>query len=181
MKPDAGSVKGPAANRLPRSAARLAAVQALYQMELTGVGAEAVIRQFRDHRFGVEDEDGRAMEADEAFFADVVRGVVASQKEIDRRITEHLAANWKLTRIDSILRASLRAGGFELIARADVSAKTILNEYVDVAHAFFDGDEPAFMNAALDAIAKDVRGAELALASDEGGAALSPESGETAA
>ena len=147
--------------RQARSAARLAAVQALYQMELASRGAEAVIREFLDHRFGHEIADGLALEADSEFFAALVRGAVAEQRNIDPLIQAHLAANWKLSRLDSILRALFRVASFELLKRPDVPVRAVINEYVDVAHAFFSGEEPAFVNGALDAIARDARRAEM--------------------
>ena len=144
--------------RSARSAARLAAVQALYQMELTGADADDVAAEFVDHRFGREAET--ADEPDAEFFGAIVRGVPVHQAEIDRAIAKCLSADWRLTRIDSILRAILRAGAFELIACPDVPAKAVINEYVDVSHAFFAGDEPSFVNAALDKLAHRKRAAE---------------------
>ncbi|MCW5723516.1 MAG: transcription antitermination factor NusB [Maricaulaceae bacterium] len=151
-----------AANRL-RSAARLAAVQALYQMELSGRGAKAVAKEFLDTRFGAADEHGDVgvVEADEAFFTDLLSGVVAAQGEVDKQIAAVLAEGWKLTRLDATVRAILRAGGYELAKRADVPARVVIDEYVDVARAFFDGPEPKFVNAALDACARAVRPGEL--------------------
>lgn len=142
-----------------RSAARLNAVQALYQMELTGGDAETVAQEFVEHRLGREPEVGGG-EADAEFFASIVRGVPHHQVEIDRAIVKVLSADWRLERVDSILRAILRAAAFELIARRDVPAKAVIDEYVDVAHAFFSGDEPAFINAALDKMAHRKRAAE---------------------
>lgn len=143
-----------------RRAARLAAVQAIYQMELTGTDAEEVASEFTDHRFGKEAEISPAGMPDEEFFGAVVRGVPHHQVEIDRSIAKCLSADWKLNRIDSILRAILRAAAFELIDRKDVPAKVIIDEYVDVAHAFFQGDEPSFVNAALDKLARRKRAPE---------------------
>ncbi len=140
-----------------RHAARLAAVQAIYQMELTSLDAEAVIDEFVEHRFA---ESGLSTGPDVDFFGDLVRGVPNRQKEIDRAIALCLAADWKFSRIDSILRAILRAGGYELIARADVPAKVVIDEYLDITHAFFQGDEPGFVNAALDKLARGKRVAE---------------------
>lgn len=143
-----------------RRAARLAAVQAIYQMELTGVDAETVTDEFVEHRLG-SDPDIRAVgEADEEFFGDVVRGVPKHQSEIDSAITKCLASGWKLARVDSILRAILRAGAYEFIARRDVPAKVIIDEYVDVAHAFVESDDSAFVNAALDRMAHRKRARE---------------------
>jgi N utilization substance protein B len=147
-------------DRHARSAARLAAVQALYQMELTGVDAEQAVTEFVEHRFGREPETGTSGELDAEFFASVVRGVPKHQEEIDAGITKVLSAEWRLSRIDSILRAILRAGTFELIALKDVPAKVVIDEYVDVSHAFFSADEPSFVNAALDKLARRKRAAE---------------------
>jgi len=143
-----------------RRAARLAAVQAIYQMELTGAGAESVADEFIAHRFGHEAEISPAGEPDEEFFTSIVRGVPHHQVEIDRAVAGSLAADWKLQRIDSILRAILRAACFELIARRDVPAKVVIDEYVELAHAFFSGDEPAFVNAVLDRLARAKRAGE---------------------
>lgn len=142
-----------------RRAARLAAVQAIYQMELTGVDAEEVAAEFVEHRF-TRVAEIPAGPPDEAFFGDIVRGVPAHQVEIDRAIAGALAANWKLQRIDSILRAILRAAAYELIARRDVPAKAVIDEYMEIAHAFFDGDEPGFVNAVLDRLARRKRAVE---------------------
>jgi N utilization substance protein B len=146
-----------AAPRQARSVARLAAVQALYQMEVSSAGAEAVIREFSDHRFDRDVEGLTLAAADEAFFADLVRGVVASQREIDTAIVRRLAQNWKLERIDATVRAILRAGAYELAHRPDVPTEVVIDEYVELAKSFFDGTEPAFVNGALDGVARDVR------------------------
>ena len=144
--------------RLRRSA-RLSAVQALYQMETSGSGAKAVVKEFRDHRFGYEDEPGDYVETDEDFFDDLVTGIVSIQADVDKRIGGVLKEGWKLSRLDATVRAILRAGGYELIARKDVPPAVVINEYVDVAHAFFEDSEPGFVNATLDALAKQVRDA----------------------
>jgi N utilization substance protein B len=138
-----------------RSVARLAAVQALYQMEVSGAGVEAVVREFSDHRFGVDMEGSRLAEADEAFFGEIVRGVVSDQMAIDQAIAHHLAKGWRLERIDATLRAILRAGAYELLQRPDVPREVAIDEYVELAKSFFEGPEPGFVNAALDAIARD--------------------------
>ena len=143
-----------------RRAARLAAVQAIYQMELSGVGAEEVAREFADHRFGHEAEVSPAGVPEEGFFIAIVHGVPAHQIEIDRSIAKCLSTDWKLDRIDSILRAILRAAAFELVERHDVPAKVVIDEYVDIAHAFFQGQEPSFVNAALDKLARRKRAPE---------------------
>lgn len=148
-----------------RSTARLAAVQALYQMELSGAGAEAVVREFVDHRFErVLDDAGRGEEpppalgaADEAFFAEIVRGVVEDQGAIDQAIAKRLATGWKLQRLDATVRATLRAATFELHRRPDVPTEVVIDEYVELAKGFTD--EAGFVNGALDAIARDLRAA----------------------
>lgn len=146
-----------------RSVARLAAVQALYQMEVSGAGAEAVIREFSEHRFDRDlpeeaAEEAHLATADEEFFADLVRGVVANQRKIDAAIARKLAANWRLERIDATVRAILRAGAYELAHRPDVPTEVAIDEYVELAKSFFEGPEPGFVNGALDAVAQDVRG-----------------------
>ena len=145
---------------LARSAARLAAVQALYQMEISGTPGESVIEEFREHRFGAEGEGAAIGDADDGHFVNIVRGVVAKQGEIDTLLDAQLSADWKITRIDSILRALMRAAAYELLARADIPAKVIVNEYVDIAGDFFTGDEPKFANGVLDKLARKLRAAE---------------------
>lgn len=140
-----------------RSVARLAAVQALYQMEVSGAGVEAVVREFLDHRFGGDIEGENLAEADEGFFAELVRGVVEDQAAVDRAIARRLASGWRLERIDATLRAILRAGAFELTRRPDVPTEVAIDEYVEIAKSFFEGPEPGFVNAALDGIARDHR------------------------
>ena len=140
-----------------RSVARLAAVQALYQMEAGGAGVEAVVREFLDHRFGGDIEGEHLAEADEAFFAELMRGMVAHQAAVDHAIAKRLAANWRLERIDATLRAILRAGAYELTQRPDVPTEVAIDEYVEIAKSFFEGPEPGFVNAALDGIARDHR------------------------
>ena len=154
-----GETVSPHADRAARRAARLAAVQAVYQMELTGVDAEEVIGEFVEHRFNKAAEIP-AGPPDAEFFADIVRGVPHHQVEIDRAVARALTANWKLQRIDSILRAILRAGTFELIAHHDVPAKVIIDQYVDIAHAFAGSDDVGFVNAVLDRLARRKRAAE---------------------
>lgn len=143
----------------PRRAARLAAVQAIYQMELTGLDADEVVEEFVAHRFG-HDELRALGEPDAEFFGDLVRGVPHHQAEIDKAITQSLSADWKLSRVDSILRAILRTAVYEFIARRDVPAKVVIDQYLDIAHAFFEKDEPAFVNASLDKIARRKRATE---------------------
>ena len=146
-----------------RSVARLAAVQALYQMEVSNAGAEAVIREFTEHRFDRDadpDPDGPETPlatADEGFFADLVRGVVERQKDVDAAIAKRLASGWRLDRLDATARAILRAGAYELAHRSDVPTEVVIDEYVELAKSFFEGPEPGFVNGALDAVAQDVR------------------------
>jgi N utilization substance protein B len=145
--------------RQARSVARLAAVQALYQMETAGAGVETVIREFCDHRFDRDLEGETLAHADEAFFGALVRGVVADQADVDRAVGRRLASGWRLERIDATARSILRAGAYELMRRADVPAEVAIDEYVEIAKSFFQGPEPGFINAALDAIARDERAA----------------------
>lgn len=146
-----------------RRAARLAAVQALYQMDLAGAPDKTVVREFRDHYFGHADELGKT-EADEQFFEDLVTGVVANQDAVDAAISDHLSEKWKLSRIDMTLRAIMRAASFEVIHRPDVPALVVIDEYVSIAADFFDGGkEMGFVNGALDKLAKHVRKAEFGL------------------
>lgn len=141
-----------------RSAARLAAVQALYQQEMEGTPVARLLKEFHDHRLGATIEDEQYHDAEGDFFDDIVAGVDARRSEIDSAIGARLAAGWTLERLDRPMRAILRAGAYELIARADVPVGTVITEYVDVAHAFYDKKEAGFVNGLLDAIAKGVRG-----------------------
>jgi N utilization substance protein B len=150
-------------NPQARHAARIAAVQALYQMELAGGGAEETLAEFAEHRFGDFE-----VAPDRDFFAAILRGVPQHQVEIDRSIAASLASGWTLARIDSILRAVLRCGLFELVARRDVPARTVIDEYVAVANAFFGGEEPGFVNGVLDRLARRKRAAEFGLPTPEG-------------
>lgn len=140
-----------------RSVARLAAVQALYQMEVSSAGAETVIREFAEHRFDRDVEDMSLASADEAFFADLVRGVVEHQKQVDLAVARRLAQGWRLERLDATVRAILRSGAYELSHRPDVPTEVVIDEYVELAKSFFEGPEPGFVNGALDAVAQDVR------------------------
>jgi len=145
-----------------RSVARLAAVQALYQMEVSSIGVEGVIREFTEHRFdrdfeGGEGEGATLASADEGFFAELVRGVVAQQAKVDAAIVKRLAEGWRLERLDATVRAILRAGAYELANRPDVPTEVAIDEYVEVAKSFFEGTEPGFVNGALDGVARDVR------------------------
>jgi N utilization substance protein B len=146
-----------AARSRSRSAARLAAVQALYQHEMEGTPLPRLLKEFHDHRIGATIEDEQYHEAEIDFFDDIVAGVDARRDEIDQAISAKLASGWSLERIDRPMRAILRAGAYELIARADVPIGSVISEYVDVAHAFYDKRESGFVNGLLDSIAKEVR------------------------
>jgi len=146
-----------AARSRSRSAARLAAVQALYQQEMEGTPLARLLKEFHDHRIGATIEDEQYHEAEIDFFDDIVAGVDARRDEIDQAISAKLASGWSLERIDRPMRAILRAGAYELIARADVPIGSVISEYVDVAHAFYDKRESGFVNGLLDSIAKEVR------------------------
>jgi N utilization substance protein B len=144
--------------RQARSVARLAAVQALYQMEISGAGSEAVVREFIDHRFDSDIEGEPLAPADEAYFSEIVRGVVADQAAIDRAVVKRLAEGWRLERLDATVRAILRSGAFELIHCPDAPVEVVIDEYVELAKSFFEGPEAGFVNGALDGIARDARG-----------------------
>ena len=141
-----------------RSAARLAAVQALYQLEMEGSAIAPLLHQFHEHRLGATIEGATYAAAEQSFFDDVVKGVDARRGEIDALIGEKLAKGWNLDRLDRPMRAILRAGTYELIARPDVPVASVITEYVDVAHAFYDKKESGFVNGLLDAVAKGARG-----------------------
>ncbi len=143
--------------RKARSAARLAAVQALYQLEMEGTVLERLLDEFHQHRLGAEIEGDQYADAEVAFFDDVVKGTAARRDEIDELISSKLAEGWKLERLDKTMLQVLRAGAWELLARADVPTPTVITEYVDVAHAFFESREAKFVNGVLDSVAKVVR------------------------
>jgi N utilization substance protein B len=151
-----------------RRNARLAAVQALYQIELSQTPADAperidrVIRDFARYRLDQDIEGERVGEADEELFADIVRGATARQAEIDAVLARGLSPEWPIERLEAILRAILRAGGYELLARPDVPARVVISEYLEVAHAFFGGKEPALVNGVLDRVARQLRETEFA-------------------
>jgi N utilization substance protein B len=140
-----------------RAAARLAAVQALYQHEMEGTAVPALLHEFHNHRLGATIEDAEYAEADVDFFDDLVKGTTARGGEIDLAIEKKLASGWTLARLDKPMKAILRAGTYELMARADVPVGATISEYVDVAHAFYERREAGFVNGLLDGIAKDVR------------------------
>jgi transcription antitermination protein NusB len=158
MAPRKGAARSAA---LSRSRARLAAIQALYQMDLAETDLAEVIEEFKTHRLGPDLDDGVAAEADPEHFSGLLRGVVRRQREIDPMVDEQLAEGWRLTRIDSIVRAILRAATFELLELADVPARVVISEYVEVAHAFFEGEESRVVNGVLDALARKLRPGEL--------------------
>jgi transcription antitermination protein NusB len=145
-----------------RSAARLAAVQALYQMDMTGIDLTEVVAEFEAYRLGQEIEGDQYHRAEAVFFRDLVEGVVREQLRLDPLIDQQLAEGWRLTRIDSILRAILRAGTYELFMRDDVPARVVISEYVDIAHAFFGEEEPKVVNGILDRLGHKARPQEVA-------------------
>lgn len=153
-----------------RSAARLAAVQALYQMELAGTPLNTIINEFTAFRLNrppeqapsegmdaADDADAAQLEVDRTYFSELVRGAVRRQREIDPLVDKTLATGWRLVRIDSTLRAIFRAAVFELVERLDVPARVIINEYINVAHAFFSDEHPKVVNGVLDHLARDLR------------------------
>ncbi len=140
-----------------RSAARLAAVQALYQQEMEGTKIAPLLHEFHHHRLGATIDGVEYADAEVDFFDDLVKGVDARLAEIDGLIEARLAAGWSLARLDKPMKAILRAGAYELIARADVPAAAVISEYVDVAKAFYDKREAGFINGLLDAVAKEAR------------------------
>ena len=141
-----------------RGAARLAAVQALYQMDVGGAGVLEVVAEYETHRLGQELDGDTYLKADASWFRSIVSGVVRDQVKIDPVVRSALQNDWPLSRLDSTLRAILRAGTFEILERKDVPIPVIVTEYVEIAQAFFEGEEPKIVNAVLDRIAKQVRG-----------------------
>lgn len=148
------------ANR--RGAARLAAVQALYQMDIAGSGLNDIFAEFESHWLGNEVEGDTYLPAEEAFFRDIVAGVVSDQARLDPVIDAELSKGWPLARIDAIVRAVMRAGAYELEHRKDVPARVVVSEYVDIANAFVDRSETGMVNAVLDQIARRFRAEEFA-------------------
>ena len=142
---------------LPRSAARLAAVQALYQQEMEGTPLAPLLHEFHHHRLGATIDGVEYADAEVDFFDDLVAGVDARRAELDALIAGRLAEGWSLARLDKPMKAILRAGAYELAARPDVPAATAISEYLDVAKAFYDSRETGFVNGLLDAIARQVR------------------------
>jgi N utilization substance protein B len=160
-EPKKGEVKRsePKANR--RGAARLAAVQALYQMDIAGTGLNEIMAEFESHWLGREVEGDQYLPAEAAFFRDIVTGFVAQQRRLDPVIDETLLNGWPLKRVETILRAVLRAGAFELDKRRDIPARVVVSEYVAVANAFVDRNETGMVNAVLDVLARRLRAGEL--------------------
>lgn len=143
-----------------RSAARLAAVQALYQMEIAGKGLNEIMSEFELFWIGQEVEGDQYKPAEIAFFRSIMTGVLDHQIDIDRTVDKTLAEGWPLRRVEALLRAILRAGTFELARRSDIPARVVIKEYVDVAGAFFERDEAGMVNAVLDALARQLRADE---------------------
>jgi transcription antitermination protein NusB len=158
----AGSDPSKKANR--RGAARLAAVQALYQMDIAGAGLNDIFAEFESHWLGSEVEGDKYLPAEAAFFRDVVSGVVRDQTRLDPLVDDALAKGWPLKRIDAIIRAVMRAGAYELEHRKDVPARVVVTEYVDVANAFVDREETGMVNAVLDQLARRFRADEFSRA-----------------
>lgn len=144
-----------------RSAARLAAVQALYQMDVSGKSVVDALAEFEAFWIGREVEGITFQPSDVEFFRNILSGVVQNQRPIDTKVDAALAAGWPLARIEAVLRAILRGGAYELMFRKDVPARVVISEYVDVAHGFYGEDEPGLVNAVLDTVARDVRAGEL--------------------
>jgi transcription antitermination protein NusB len=158
----AGAEQGPAGivkmSVVVRSQARLAAVQALYQMDIAATDLNKLVHEFVTERFGAAAEDETMQFADKDLFESIVRGVVTHQAEIDPQLDGQLATGWRLHRMDATVRACLRAAMYEMLYRRDVPPKVVISEYVDIAKAFFEGDEPKVVNAVLDKLGKKHRG-----------------------
>ena len=161
--------EGKTVGRSARSAARVAAVQGLYQMDMAQTDLNAVIDEFQTLRFLQAEPGDAIVGADPTFFAELLRGVVRRQRDIDPLVDQQLAAGWRLDRVDSILRAILRSGVYELLERPDVPARVVINEYIDIAHDFFSEDEPKVVNGVLDKIARRLRPGEFEGKTGRGG------------
>ena len=155
---DSGGRDARKANK--RGAARLAAVQALYQMDIAGTGLNDILAEFESHWLGREVEGEQYLPAEAAFFRDTVMGVVEAQRELDPMIDQALAAGWPLKRIEAVMRAILRAGAWELDKRRDIPGRVVISEYVDVAHAFVEESETGMINAVLQQIGRQLRADE---------------------
>jgi N utilization substance protein B len=160
IQPTRGGRRSNGAGR--RSASRLAAVQALYQIDVTDTPAEAVMAEFLRYRLEPKRNGPTLGDADQRHFADVVRGASRERETIDRMLASSLSEGWSLDRMDRVLCATLRAGAYELFGRADIPARVVITEYVDVANAFFEGREPGFVNGILDRLAHVLRPDEFA-------------------
>ncbi|MCF8477627.1 MAG: transcription antitermination factor NusB [Pseudolabrys sp.] len=162
MAKDATKTDKDARKANKRGAARLAAVQALYQMDMAGSGLNEILAEYESHWIGREVEGAQYLPAEAAFFRDIVSGVLREQVTLDPQIDEALARTWPLKRIEAVLRAALRAGLYELAHRRDVPARVVVSEYADVAAAFVERDETGMVNAVLDQLARKVRAEEFA-------------------
>ena len=143
-----------------RGAARLAAVQALYQMDIAATPVNDIYAEFESHWIGREVEGSQYLPAEAAFFRGIVSGVLAEQRALDPMIDKALSGGWPLKRVEALMRAVLRAGAYELSSRGDVPARVVVSEYVDIAHAFLDADESGMVNAVLDQLARELRAGE---------------------
>jgi N utilization substance protein B len=152
-----------------RGAARLAAVQALYQLDIAGTTLPDVLAEFESFRLGREVDGEQYREADAAYFREIVAGVVHDQRTLDPAVHEALTPGWPLQRLDATLRAILRAGAYELTARPDVPGRVVVSEYVDIARAFFDADVAGMVNAVLDAMARKLRPDEFSVDTSDAG------------
>ncbi|HEV7370934.1 transcription antitermination factor NusB [Arenibaculum sp.] len=155
--PEPKKQRGGGSAKARRKAARLAAVQALYQIDLTGTNPETVLGEFVKHRIGQEIDGDRYVAADPQLFADILRGAMARREEVDRIVTGSLDPQWPLDRLELLLRAILRAGAFEILAHGGTHARILISEYVDVGRAFFAGREPGMVNGVLDRVARTLR------------------------
>jgi N utilization substance protein B len=162
MAQDAAKPEKEARKANKRGAARLAAVQALYQMDISGTGLNDILAEFESHWLGREVEGAQYLPAEAAFFRDVVSGVVRDQRALDPQIDTALEQGWPLKRIETILRAALRAGAYELAHRRDVPARVVVSEYADVTAAFVEREETGMVNAVLDQLARQARPEEFA-------------------
>jgi N utilization substance protein B len=160
MAQDAAKPEKEARKANKRGAARLAAVQALYQMDISGTGLNDILAEFESHWLGREVEGAQYLPAEATFFRDIVSGVVRDQRALDPQIDTALEQGWPLKRIEAVLRAALRAGLYELENRRDVPARVVIAEYADVAAAFVERDETGMVNAVLDQLARQLRAAE---------------------
>ncbi|AWB22106.1 transcription antitermination factor NusB [Methylobacterium currus] len=151
-----------------RSGARLAVVQALYEMEISGKGVIDALAEFEAFWIGQVIDEVEHPPAETAFFRDLLRGTVEEQRAIDQRLDAALAAGWPLRRLEAVVRAILRAGAYEVMFRRDVPVKVAISEYVDVAHSFYEGEEPGLVNAVLDKVGRAVRPDDFAKGSRAG-------------